>query len=147
MKSEPLARGYEAVFTVTDYDDGPRRGVASYRGKPHFFECTFDDANDGYSDFYRLTPLDERTFNLAMEDWHIWRRWEIAFHSGKADISTYPALPSDTRRHEALKRILDGLLVTYPRKAFILIGRFDVIAEPNFPKGLLRPLRVKWIEP
>jgi hypothetical protein len=82
-----------------------------------------------------------------MDDWTIWRRWEEAFHAGNVDISTHPALPHETTRHEELKQTLDRLLVTDPQKAFTKVGRFEVIRDPNIPKGIFRPLQVKWAEP
>jgi hypothetical protein len=44
MKTDDLQPGYECVFTVTDYYDGPRKGIANYNGRPHFYECVFDGA-------------------------------------------------------------------------------------------------------
>lgn len=68
QKSEDLEPGNEIVFTVTDYYDGPLNGISNFRGQPHFYERVFDSAQDDYSDMYRLTPVDEPTFHLAMED-------------------------------------------------------------------------------
>jgi hypothetical protein len=58
-----------------------------------------------------------------MEDWDIWQRWESAFHSGKTDHSTHPALPNEAERHSELKRILDGYLATEPDARTIVIIR------------------------
>lgn len=91
MDALKLKPGYEMVFTVTDYYDGPRQGIANYQDKPHLYKCIFDRAAQDYSESFLLTPLDSETFQLAMEDWEIWRRWEDAFHSGKTDESTHPA--------------------------------------------------------
>jgi hypothetical protein len=73
MKPEGFNPGYECAFTDTDYYDGPRKGIANYQGKPHFYECIFHEAKDDYSELFRLTPRDSETYQLAMEDWHIWR--------------------------------------------------------------------------
>ena len=62
--------GFEEVFTVTDYYDGPRSGVANFNGKPHFYESIFRDNN--YSDIYWLTPVSNEVFLSALEDWAIW---------------------------------------------------------------------------
>jgi hypothetical protein len=35
MDALELKPGYEMVFTVTDYCDGPRKGIANYQDKPH----------------------------------------------------------------------------------------------------------------
>ena len=56
--TDKLKPGFEAVFTITDYHDGPRKGIANYHGQPHFYECIFDDAKDDYSELFWLTPLD-----------------------------------------------------------------------------------------
>lgn len=138
--------GYETVFTVTDYYDGPRGGVANYLGKPHLYECEFDGAQDDYSDRYLLTPISEETFRLALEDWEIWKRWESAYHAGKADISSHPALPDDRARHEELRLILDKELVTDTHKAIVRIGKFEAVRGQDLPRGVIRPLRVKWSE-
>ena len=147
MQSEKLKPGYDFVFTVTDYHDGPRKGIANYQGRPHFYEGIFDEARDGYLELFRLTPLDAETFRLAMEDWNIWRRWEFAFHAGNADTNTHPALPHEADRHAELKRILDESLVTDSQKAVTLAGRFELVDEPSLPGGVSQPLQVKWIAP
>jgi hypothetical protein len=147
MDALKLKPGYELVFTVTDYYDGPRKGIANYQGQPHLYDCIFDETADNYSESFLLTPLDSNSFQLAMEDWEIWRRWEDAFHLGKADKSTHPALPHEARRHAELKQILDKSLVTDPKKAVTRMGQFDVLGESKLPRGVVRPLQVKWTEP
>ena len=147
MNPDDLKPGYECVFTVTDHYGGPRKGIASYRGEPHFYKCLFNEAKDGYSEVFLLTPLDAETFQLAMEDWSIWRRWEGAFQAGQSDTSTHPALPHEAARHANLKRILDRSLVTDPQKALTKVGRFEVAGEPSLPKSVLRPMQVRWTEP
>jgi len=145
-QTDKLKPGFEAVFTITDYHDGPRKGIANYHGQPHFYECIFDDAKDDYSELFWLTPLDAKTFQLAMEDWDIWRRWESAFHSGKTDRSTHPALPNEADRHSELKRILDGYLATDPDKGITRVGRFEVLGETGGSMGVTRKLQVEWAE-
>jgi hypothetical protein len=136
MNPEELKPEYERVFTVTEYYDGPRKGIANFVGRPHLYECIFDEAKGDYSDLFRLTPIDTETFQLAMEDWSIWQRWELAFKTGKADISTHPALPHEAMRHAELERILDKSLVTDPQKAFTKVGRFEPVGG-----------QVEWTEP
>ena len=147
MKSDELRPGYETVFTITDYYDGPRKGIANYQGNPDLFESIFDEAKDGYSDVFRLTPPDKVSFQLAMEDWEIRRGWEIAFHDIKTDIISHPALPHEAGRHAELKRILDNVLVTDLPRAISRIGVFEVLGTSGLPNGGIRPLQVKWIQP
>jgi hypothetical protein len=58
LDASELKPGYEAVFTVTGYYDGPRQGIANYLGAPHFYDCVFDKAKDNYSELFRLMPID-----------------------------------------------------------------------------------------
>jgi hypothetical protein len=146
LDADELQPGHEAVFTVTDYDDGPRRGIANYLGNPHFYECLFDKAKQDYSELFRLTPIGPEIFQIAMEDCAIWKRWESAFHAGTVDARTHPALPHETERHEELKQILDKTPVMDETKTVTLRGRFDVLGKADLPKGVIRPLRVKWTQ-
>jgi hypothetical protein len=139
-----LQPGYEEVFTVVDYYDGPRKGVANFRGQPHFYDCIFDDAKGEYSDLYHLTPLSERLFDLAKEDWDIWQRWETAFHSGKATVESHPALPQDRARHEEIRAILDSELTTNVAVSVTQRGSFERLGSGEYPKGVMRPWQVRW---
>ena len=124
---------YEIVYTITDWYDGARGGVADFNGKPHYYECQFDDATDYYSAIYFLQPLDRETFLLALEDWQIWLRWDAAFKQRQATIETHPALPADRERHNELSRLLTDRLV---------IGAGHIKATGDFKHG--EPTLVKW---
>jgi hypothetical protein len=80
----------ERVHMVWDFYDGPRSGLASFRGKPHYFDCEFDRTQDEYSDTYRLWPVDEEFLALATEQWKIYRAWERRFQSGELTVETHP---------------------------------------------------------
>jgi hypothetical protein len=147
MKFEELKSGYEYVFTVIEYHDGPRKGVANLGGAPHSFECIFSETKDDYTEVFYLTALDSESFQLAIEDWEIWQGWEFAFHKGDVDVGTHPALPDEAIRQAELKGILDKVLVTDPIRAIQRIGKFEVLGATEFPKGVIRPLQVKWVLP
>jgi len=146
MTVTELQPGYEEVFTVLDYYDGPRKGVANLKGLPHFYDCIFDEANDEYSDLYHLTPISQRIFELAKEDWAIWKRWESAFHSGKATHESHPALPLDRARHEEIRSILDSALTTDTAVCAIQHGSFERIGSGEYAKGVKRPVQVRWTD-
>jgi hypothetical protein len=74
-----MSGDFETVYTVTDWYDGPREGIADFNGMPHLYQWQFDNAKDDWADTLLLTPVDEETFRLALEDWAIWVRWEQAF--------------------------------------------------------------------
>jgi hypothetical protein len=89
---------FEIIYTMTDYYDGPRAGIASFHGIPHLYQSLFDYTHDDWTDIYLLKPIDEATFRLALEDWEIYKRWETARMNGQATIDTHPALPEDRLR-------------------------------------------------
>lgn len=146
MTPEELKPGYEQVFTVTDYYDGPRQGVASFKGRPHFYDCIFSEARGDFSELYRLTPIPDHIFELAKEDWDIWKRWELAFHAGNTTLKSHPALPQDKARHEEIRAVLEPILKTDNEYSIVQTGVFEVIGNPILPKGVIRPLQVRWIE-
>ena len=122
MKSE-----METVYTVTDYYDGPRRGVADFRGTPHAYESLFDESEEGGDGTFLLRPLDAPTFALVLENWEIWLRWRRAFDEGRTTIETHPALPEDRERHDEIKPVLDERLRIVPATALRAKGRFEVV--------------------
>jgi hypothetical protein len=97
---------FERVYTVLDYYDGPRSGIAAVAGKPHYYHCEWNDSKDDYGETFVLTPIDQETFALAMEQWSIWREWEEAFHRGDALQSTHPGIPGSHARYAELETIL-----------------------------------------
>jgi hypothetical protein len=130
----------EPVYTITDWYDGPRRGVANFEGKPHYYECqwyaSFDADREGDSDAmpgdYLLTPLDPETYLLALEDWAIWERWEAAFAAGTTTQTTHPTLPEDQARHDALEQLLLPKLMINPNSCQRATGEFHHIGGKSF---------------
>lgn len=137
---------YEIVHTVTDYYDGPRGGIANYHGTPHAFTSLFDGSEDDGSDVILLQPIDEETFRMAMEDWAIWRRWELAYHSGQTDAKTHPALPADRNRHDELAIILKPLLEVDAERAVRVRGFFHVEQSHQPCSSSTSAWIVKWLE-
>jgi hypothetical protein len=138
----------ERVFTVTDYWDGPRSGIANYHQKPHHYACIFDEGRDEYSDLYRLTPLRPEAFRAAMEAWKIWNRWDKAFRAGKTDRSTHPALPRDAKRYAELKTVLERALVAGEKRRFTKRGVFKLAGRSSSATlNSLGKFKVAWEEP
>lgn len=100
---------FERVYTMTDFYDGPRGGIADYRGAPHLYASMFDD-----DDTFELQPVDAETLALALEDWAIWLRWEEAFKDGLVTIASHPALPEERARHDEIKPLLAARLAALP---------------------------------
>ena len=104
--------GFETVHTITDWYDGPRRGVAMVDGRPHLYESCWNDIDSNEETLYLLTPISEELLANAIEDWEIWKRWSHAHKLGKASIETHPALPSDQARHAQLAALLKKQLIS-----------------------------------
>lgn len=123
----------EPVHTITDWYDGPRRGVANLEGIPHYYECQWyasvDAGHEADSDAlpgdYLLTPLDAETYRLALEDWAIWERWEAAFAAGTTTQATHPVLPEDRTRHDEIEQLLLTKLVTNSHSCRRARGEFS----------------------
>jgi hypothetical protein len=137
-------REFELVHTMEDYYDGPRRGIANFRGEPHLYESERDSALGNYSEVFRLSPVAPAVLEAALEDWAIWRRWEQAFHDGRVPQSTHPALPEDRARHEELARYLKANLRIDPKSFVRAVGEFHEVeqVEPGYAGWM--PLRVRW---
>jgi hypothetical protein len=143
-QGSPLDPDYERVHTMTDYYDGPRRGIADFNGRPHLYESEWDDLKDEYASTFRVSPVEPRLFELAIESWAIWRRWETAFHEGKTTQATHPALPEDRPRHEELQRLLAAELKIDDRQAMRAGGDFKRLSDPAWNGLGFPPIQVKW---
>lgn len=138
---------FERVYTMTDYYDGPRGGVANFRGAPHLYRSVYLDSEtwDPDEDRFELQPISSEALKLALEDWAIWRRWEDAFHAGQTDESTHPALPEDRARHEVVEAALARELAATANRRFIVRGDFRAVERPvDLPDGAISTLEVCW---
>ena len=105
-----MSQSREHVYTMTDYYDGPRGGVAGYCGRPHVYRSLWADHGQELPDVFELMPIDDETLELALEDWQIWQRWRAAFDRGVVSLDTHPALPEDRQRHDEISELLTPLL-------------------------------------
>ena len=139
-----MAGSFEKVHTMTDYYDGPRRGIADFNGRPHFYDSEWDDLDDDYAFTFKLTPVPPEVFALALEAWAIWRRWETAFHDGQTTTETHPALPADRCRHDEISAILASRPVTDPTSRVRAHAEFRRAEEPSWNGRGWPPLQVRW---
>ena len=135
----------ERVHTMTDYYDGPRGGIADYRGMPHLYDSLWSESMQHNSDAFLIMPIDEAIFELALEDWRIWRRWEKAHKEGLVTVDSHPALPEERARHEELTKLLSGKLKVLPDLAIVVPGTlsFNSPSEGDECYGMT----VQWGQP
>jgi len=132
-----MTHAFEKVHTMTDYYDGPRGGIADFCGVPHVYESEFSDTANDYTDLFRLSPISPELFQLALEDWAIWLRWEAAYKRGDTPHETHPALPDERARYDELERLLSGKLEIDPQ------NHVTVTAEFRKENSILQ---VRWVE-
>jgi len=135
---------YEVVHTMTNFWDGPRKGIANFQGQPHLYQSDYKDLESECSDTFWLMSVDSQTFALALEDWEIWRRWETAFHSGETSIDTHPALPQDRARYAEIQTLLKGRLELNPACAIRAQANFRTRDDPSWNGKGWAPLEVQW---
>ena len=49
-RMDTVGRPFERVFTMTDFYDGPRCGIANFDGRPHVYDALFNDREESYAD-------------------------------------------------------------------------------------------------
>jgi hypothetical protein len=125
---------FERVYTIDEWRAGPRAGVASFAGAPHFYRSVGPES-DTWSpeeDRFELIPLPAGLLKMMLEADALFRRW----HPGPRTTSQWVpdgAGPAEERaRYTQLAReIADGLAKRHP--IAIMRGHFD-----------FDPDRVRW---
>jgi hypothetical protein len=128
---EVIAFENETVYTVNDYWDGPRVGVADFKGQPHYFQCVLDDASDDWSSIFWLHSMEPETFNLVMENWKLWERWREARTEGRPDDDSHPCLTEDRATYEAISVVVEKKLRIDPARDIRAEGQFQTIGPPG----------------
>jgi hypothetical protein len=137
---------FERVYTVDDYFDGPRSGVADYMGRPHHYACEWDKDADDYADTFALTEIESATLSRVLEQWTIWRQWELAFHRGAISQSTHPAIPGNHARYLELDAEIKVRVanITSPPTRARAEFRIDTKEQRDLPAGMMQALQVEW---
>jgi hypothetical protein len=133
---------FETVHAITDFHDRPQGGVATFQGRPHFFESEWDEAADDYAGTFRLSPVDSDVVTLAMEDRAISERWWMAFYGGRTTEETPRVLPEDRGRYAELQRRLKKHLRIDPEN--YVRARAEFRTSPDWNGIGLAPSEVQW---
>ena len=135
---------YERVHTVSDYYDGPREGLADYRGTPHRYKSEWDPTADDWADTFELIPVDAETFQLEIERWQIWRAWERAFHLGQVSQASHPGYGGKNARYDELGKLIESRMATQTPLDVRPIANFRAPPEQELPGHMMRELEVEW---
>jgi hypothetical protein len=147
-----VVQEFERVYTVTDYYDGPRGGVADFQGTPHVYRSLYLDSEtwDPDENRFELTPISQGTLRLALESWAIWERGDLSVRRREivAIDPTDPnwgAMPEDLARRDELALLLEPLLVIDSANRVLTRGEFRVCETAHeLPWGVFRSLEVRW---
>ena len=120
---------FEPVYTIDEWDEGPRSGVANFAGVPHYFRSV-----DESRERFELTPLPREVFELILEADALFHRWHPGPHT-RADKSldgAHVAAGADRARYETLQSDIPAALEAL---APIAVVRGDFDFDPD---------RVRW---
>jgi hypothetical protein len=98
----------ELVIAERDYYDGPRSGIALFRGVPHRFCTELDEIPEELSDVFLLWPIDEADLQLEIEQWNIFVAWNDRYEAGTASTDTHPGSGGIDSRWDAIEDQLRG---------------------------------------
>ena len=136
----------ETVYTVDDYYDGPRSGIADFGGRPHFYRSLYleNEKWDPDEDRFELSPVSAEVRDLAVEAFLLWQRWQVASFAGTAaprNTGDVAVLPEDRARYFELEAALAPFLVINPVTRFVMRGEFTGQSPRDQP---LNGLTVRW---
>jgi hypothetical protein len=117
----------DKVETIFDFWDCPRKGIASYEGNLHLFECVFDEITDEYSNVYRLKIVSSELLQLITEEENLRINWDNKRIKTEEDKATYPILLEDKKRFELITTILETELSINESNSFAKIAKFTLI--------------------
>ena len=118
---------------------------SDYCGHPYYFECRWDEGSADYAGTFSLSPVDDETLRLALEQWAVWRTWELAFHSGKALEESHPGLGAIDTRYQRLELLIDERLAHSKPIRTIVSATFQSDERPSdLAPGVTGPLKVEW---
>ena len=135
---------FQTVFTVEDYYDGPRAGIANHAGQPHYYRSIYLDLPDWNpdEDRFELSPVSPEVVAAALEAADVFNRWNNTQPRtsglGIPD-DEFGALPADRARRQELTQFLERSYAVAIKAGRVLVrGEFHLC--PTSPSGF----QVRW---
>ncbi|WP_379158974.1 hypothetical protein [Paenibacillus sp. sgz5001063] len=132
---------------MNDWWDGPKTGVADYKGAPHIFNKNFNESLDDYDEYYLLTPITQEQCQLIIEGYEIWKRYRDA-SSEQQSPSIYGALPGEHERYVEINSLTNYLFEPL-RFTFKVKASFRPLpTKSSLPFGLINyhEFDVNWLD-
>lgn len=135
---------FQFVYTIENYYDGPRSGVADFNGQPHYYRSIYLDTPNWNpeEDRFELSPVTPEILAAACEAAAIFKRWDSMRKTTPGFIYTHDefgALPEHRARYRELEQFLESCYAAAARTGRVLVqGEFRV--SESSPSGL----QVRW---
>ncbi len=72
---EAKMKTQEIVYTIEEFYDCPREGIAEYQGTPVYYTCLFDEEAEEWSSIYELRELADESLSKIFKQEGNWRDW------------------------------------------------------------------------
>jgi hypothetical protein len=117
-----MSASFEPVYVFADWDDGPRGGIAEFRGRPHLYVSDYADfKREDADEASLLFPLDPEEFRQAVAALRAAGsfRSDVPGAPPDRDGTVYPPHPDDypgryteacERFNQAWESVRDGIL-------------------------------------
>ena len=120
---------FEQVYTVDDWYDGPRGGVADYGGVPHVYRSLYLDGEtwNPDEDRFELTPISAEVLSWIIEADELFQRWQAAERAGTAPACQHGearVLPGDRDHYLELEAKTAGALERHAGPRVVVHGEF-----------------------
>lgn len=114
----------EKVYVENEWYDGPRKGVADYKGVPHRFIANFDELK-GYEDTFKLFPVTDEELTLEIEQWKIYVEWNKKYESGELTVDSHPGHGGIDKRWDEIEELLSPKRDIIPSNAIDADATFE----------------------
>ena len=101
--------------------------------------------DEEFTDKFELYPVSEEFLNKAIEQWKIFRCWELQFHNGKEKLENHPGHGGINQTYDQLELYLKNEISSLVKIDCLFSPEFRILpGQENLPNGVLRETEVEW---